>query len=77
MSLSWKPDTTAGRWTLRVFIAILAAGFVIMRSTDVPAVWVILFWACAAVVAIAYRPVEQARRRNPLDLRDPHERPDR
>ncbi|WP_419932224.1 hypothetical protein [Candidatus Poriferisodalis sp.] len=56
-------------------MALAITGWLILRNTDVPAFGQVLFWVAAAAIAIAYRPVEKHRKRNPHDLRNPEERP--
>ena len=55
--------------------AFVAGTAVIERTTDTPIMWVAVLWVLAMLAAIAYRPVEKARRRDHLELHEPGERP--
>lgn len=69
------PKTITSRKTSLVFTTILMGGITITNTTGLHPLWPIGVWLVGGVVLLAYRPVEKARKRHALDLRDPKERP--
>ena len=77
MKLPWPPnDNLNARTTCLALMGAFSFGTVVLRqTTDTPGIWIAVLWIVAMIAALAYRPVEKARKLNHLDLRYPNERP--